>query len=491
MKYRWLLTLTMMGCAAQPLTSMGTLVVRPQFRDGTVTQAICPVYSKDSIETLTLELFAFQGGSFQTTGIQRTLNNAQLDNPLVFSNLKGNTTYRVKAYAYAAGGLQINASDAGSYVDIIVDQDDRPAIGLLPIQLDDKVFNGQASSTINLISGTYLPVASESMALTRLEGVVTTLAGNGNMALVDGVGSSASFKTPTGLTIDPQGNLYTVEWDSHSVRKITPNGVVTTLAGCGSAGYVDGNGTAAAFYHPHDIISDGQGNLFVADHGNNRIRKIDSNGVVTTWAGSGSNGSANGIGTNASFGSPVGITIDAAKNLYVADPDNNLIRKIAPDRTVTTFVGSGRVGFSNGVGTAVSFHTPSNLAFDSQGNLYVGERGNNSIRKITPAGVVSTFAGSGVAGYVEGVASTARFNNPSGMVFDKYGNMYVADRVNNCIREITPGGMVSTVAGNGVYGLVDGTGYSARHGQPYGLVQDAQGNLFCADISCHAIRKLR
>lgn len=491
MKYRWLLTLTLLGCAAQSLTPTGTLVVKSQIQGGAISQTLRSIYTKDSVDRLTLELFAFSGGSFQTTGLQKTLLNAQLDNPIVFTNLKGQTTYRIKAYAYASGSVQINTSDPNSYVDITVVQDDRPTVGVLPIKLDDQPFDGRATSSINLIPGVYLPVGSESMIVPGVEGIVTTLAGTASMAFLDGTGSSARFMTPTGLTIDGQGNLYTVEWDSHSVRKITPSGVVTTIAGNGSYGYANGNGTAAMFYHPHDIICDGSGNLFVADSYNNCIRKIDSNGVVTTWAGNISNGSSNGVGTNASFACPIGITIDAAKNLYVADAGNNLIRKIAPDRAVTTFAGSGRSGFTNGVGTSVAFTTPSNMVFDALGNLYLGERGNDSIRKITPEGVVSTFAGAGVAGYYDGVASIARFSDPSGMVFDKYGNMYVADRINNAIRKISPNGMVTTIAGNGVSGEVDGTGYSARLSQPYGLVQDAQGNLFFADISGFAIRKLR
>src|SRR5690606_23616523 len=185
-------------------------------------------------------------------------------------------------------------------------------------------------------------------------------------------------------------------------------------------------------------------------------------GMVSTFAGSGAIGAANGTGTAASFNQPSGGVFDAAGNLYIADIFNHRIRKITPGGVVSTFAGSGAVGSTNGTGTAASFNKPYRLAKDGAGNIYVTDRGGNKIRKITPAGMVSTLAGSGVKGLADGSASTAAFNDPSGIAVDGSGNVYVSEQGNHRVRKITPSGVVSTLAGSGTTGSVNGTGGSAR-----------------------------
>ena len=211
---------------------------------------------------------------------------------------------------------------------------------------------------------------------------VTTFAGSGSAGSADGTGTAASFYKPSGVAVDGSGNVYVAEYYNHLIRKITSAGVVTTLAGSGSAGSANGTGTAASFYRPYGVAVDGNGNVYVADYYNHLIRKITSAGVVTTLAGSGSQGSADGTGTAASFYNPSGVAVDGSGNVYVADRSNHLIRKITSADVVTTLAGSGSQGSANGTGTAASFTLPYGVAVDASGNVYVADSGNNLIRKI-------------------------------------------------------------------------------------------------------------
>jgi sugar lactone lactonase YvrE len=231
--------------------------------------------------------------------------------------------------------------------------------------------------------------------------------------------------------------VYVADSGNNKIRKITSAGVVTTLAGSGSIGSADGVASSASFAGLSGVAVDSSGNVYAADSSNFKIRKITSTGVVTTLAGSGSIGSADGSASSASFTSLTGIAVDSSGNVYVADGDKHKIRKITSTGEVTTFAGSGVDASIDGIGTAASFNYPSGLAIDSIGDVYVADTGNNKIRKITPTGVVSTLAGSGVQGLVDGIGTSARFNLPKGVVVDSAGNLYVADPYNNKIRKIT------------------------------------------------------
>jgi sugar lactone lactonase YvrE len=243
--------------------------------------------------------------------------------------------------------------------------------------------------------------------------------------------------------------VFVADTGNNEIREITPAGVVTTLAGSTSAGSGDGTGSAAGFNSPSGVAVDASGNVFVADSGNNKIRKITPAGIVTTLAGSGAYGSADGVGRSASFYGPVGVAVDASGNVYVADQTNNEIRKITPAGVVTTLAGSIAAGSADGTSSAASFNNPSGVAVDASSNVYVADTGNNEIREITPAGVVTTLAGSGAYGSADGTGSSASFNDPFGVAVDASGNVYVADIYNFEIRKITPAGVVSTVVGSG------------------------------------------
>ena len=247
--------------------------------------------------------------------------------------------------------------------------------------------------------------------------------------------------TRQGWTVDGDGNLYVADTYNNTIRKVTPAGVVTTVAGSGSYGSDDGTGTAASFANPVGVAVDGDGNLYVADTNNNTIRKVTPAGVVTTFAGSGSYGSDDGTGTAASFNKPQGVVFGGDGNLYVADTYNNTIRKVTPAGEVTTFAGSGSSGSDDGTGTAASFNEPVGVAVDGDGNLYVADARNRTIRKVTPAGEVTTLAGSaGSQGSINGIGPAARFVYPTGVAFGGDGNLYVADSNDSKIRKVTPAG---------------------------------------------------
>jgi hypothetical protein len=371
------------------------------------------------------------------------------------------------------------------------------------------------------------------------EGAVSTLAGSpGQSGSADGAGSAARFNNPFAVAVDGAGNLYVADSENHTIRKITSAGEVTTLAGSpGLVGSANGTGSVARFYRPQGIATDAHGNIYVANTGHSTIRKITPTGTVTLLAGiAGWCAGDDGIGDSASFCAPTGLVVDSGGNIYVADRDNYTIRKIAPGAVVSTVAGLARYnGSNNGVGNMARFDNPWGVAADMMGTLYVTDANNHTVRKITPAAVVSTFAGSagffdhptGVAedslgkvyvgdtfnrtirkitpqgvvslwagavrqgGSNDGTGTEARFASPTSLASDAADNLYVADEYNHTIRKITSAGLVSTLAGlAGASGSNDGTGSSARFNRPAGVAVDSAGNVYVADRFNHTIRKI-
>jgi sugar lactone lactonase YvrE len=325
--------------------------------------------------------------------------------------------------------------------------------------------------------------------------MVTTIAGsNGISGSADGTASAARFNGPLGMAVDSAANVYLADYYNGTIREITPGGTVTTLAGSASAGSGDGANATARFNFPSSVALDSSSNLYVADSANSTIRKITPNGQVTTFAGSpGVFGSLDNSGTNAVLNGPRSVAIDSANNVYVADALNHTIRKITPLGAVSTFAGSaGNPGTVDGQGTNAQFGGPQGIAVDSSNNVYVADTLNHTIRVITPAGSVSTLAGlAGSFGSADGTNSAARFNSPQGVAVDASGNVYVADFLNHEIREITPAGSVSTLAGlAGVWGSADGTNNTARFFEPQNVAVDANGYVYVSDSGNQTVRVL-
>ncbi|WP_259069325.1 putative Ig domain-containing protein [Mucilaginibacter sp. X4EP1] len=325
-------------------------------------------------------------------------------------------------------------------------------------------------------------------------GQTITFAGNGTATSLNGTGTAAEFSQPFGVVIDPSGNLYVTDGGSSVIRKITSSGVATSPYGNFSNGYINGTGNNASFWNPSGIALDAGGNLYVSEIYGQKIRLITSAGTVSLMAGPNTlfaaSGYIDGPASGAEFNNPSGVAVDGSGNVYVADVNNNVIRVINTAGTVSTFAGNGASGSLNGTGTAATFNRPTGLVFDIQGNLYVAEINNNIIRKITTRGVVSTFAGNGASGAVNGSLTGSSFFAPRAITIDASGNIYVADSGNNLIRKISSDGIVSTVAGNGTAGSADGTGAAASFNNPSGVAVDASGNLYVTDLGNNKIRKI-
>ncbi len=316
--------------------------------------------------------------------------------------------------------------------------------------------------------------------------------GRGN---ADGPLSAARFYVPSGIAFDGSGNAYVADSGNLTIRKITISGMVSTLAGeSGMRGFKDGSGAAAQFNGPNSVAVDGEGNVFVADFGNHTIRKVSPDGIVTTLAGkAGETGDADGQGGDARFHYPAGVAVDTAGNVYVTDVVNQTIRQITEQGEVFTLAGSrGLVGSTDGSGPAARFNRPMGITLDREGNLYVADTGNHLVRKILRGGAVTTMGGkAGSPGSADGLAADSKFNEPYGVAVNESGDVYVADSGNHTIRIIHAAGTVGTIAGRvGEAECRDGSGPDARFSKPVGLAMDHTGHLLVAETGSFALRKL-
>ena len=313
---------------------------------------------------------------------------------------------------------------------------------------------------------------------------------NNGQGSADGASSVAQFNIPQGIAFDAAGNLYVADSANHRIRVVSPSGIVSTLAGS-TPGNVDGTTANAKFNYPGGVAVDSSGNVFVADSDNHSIRKITPGGAVSTFAGSTSGvaGATNGTGTAARFNYPEDIAIDSVGNIYVADTYNHTIRKINSAGVVTSLAGQYS-GFNDGTGTAASFSYPQQLSVDLAGNVYVADTNNCAIRIVSPAGVVTTLAGSATCGDQDGIGSAAKLNRPNAIVLGNDNAVYITDTNNNKIKRVLLDGTVTTIAGNGGQGNTNGAGEVAQFSYPAGIAFDVSGNIYVSDQLNNGIRKL-
>jgi hypothetical protein len=327
----------------------------------------------------------------------------------------------------------------------------------------------------------------------RLEQNLTTFAGSGTTGSDDANGTAASFNAPYKMAIDSNGNIFVADKSNHKIRKITPDGVVSTFAGSGSAGSSDGIGTAASFNFPYGVAVDNNDNIYVADSFNHTIRKITTDGNVTTIAGTiGTSGYQDGTGSGAKFNQPQGLTVANDGTIYVADTSNRRIRKVTQAGVVTTLTGDGAFDSDDGPASTASFYNPADVEIDNQGNIIVADKDNHIIRKVTTDGNVTTIAGiGGTSGSTDGEALSSTFKNPEGLTIASDGTIYVADSYNFVIRKITPNGTVSTIAGiAGSSTSVDGNLSVAKFTTPVDIVIGLDENLYISQIGVPKIRKI-
>jgi sugar lactone lactonase YvrE len=340
-------------------------------------------------------------------------------------------------------------------------------------------------------------------AITRVA-TINSIAGNGTAGYLGdgGPATSAELNGPYGLAIDNAGNLYIADPANNRVRKVAlGTGIISTFAGNGTAGYSGDNGpaTSAELKVPVGMALDGAGNLYIADEGNSVIRKVNASGTITTMAGNNTVGYSgdNGLATSASLYAPSGVAVDNSGNLYIADTGNNRIREVAAATgIITTIAGTGTAGYSGDNGAAVSatLNKPSAVVEGSTGNLYVLDTGNNVVRLVNTTGTITTIAGNGTAGYSgdDGPATGATLHTPYGLNIDSSGNLYIADSANNVVRMVSTAGIISTIAGNGTAGYSgdNGAAISATLDNPQGVTVDNQGNVYISDQSNNRVREV-
>ncbi|GEM_PF-5051319 len=532
------LSLALVGCAGlnlpaanvevvgQARVSHARVVLQPNVTPARGLQAVISPYTATSIDRLdVLPYVQTTPGTFlplsASTGLATDLADPaamlrvtqsspsiNVTRPIVLDSLQPNATYRFYARAYDSQGTLISSNDSGSYVELVVGNEDRPTVGALPIKLVDRTFAGSTTVRLAATGDTSRLNVVTTNVFTVVDGVDVELA---DSAATTSVGLHPDTVTLTNLQANSTYRVKASALDASASVLATasvdvvvtnddapapvtltlampsPSVTVTTFAGLATlAGMADDIASDAQFNGPSRVAVDGAGDLYVSDNNNNAIRKIDaSTDQVSTV-----------VAANGGLNSPMGIVADGSGNLYVADSVNRVIRKIViATGAMTTLAGQfGISGSANGTGTAASFARPYGLAADGSGNLYVTDRNNHTIRKIVIAtGVVTTLAGTaGTSGSTNGTGAAATFDSPYGVAADGSGNLYVTDNDNHTIRKIVIAtGAVTTLAGTaGTSGSTDGTSAAATFDSPKDVALDGSGNLYVSDSGNHIIRKI-
>ena len=332
------------------------------------------------------------------------------------------------------------------------------------------------------------------------DGIITTFAGGGTGGLGDGGPAVQAQLSPSGVAVDAKGNVYIADYSNSRIRRVGPDGIITTIAGTGTQGFSGDGGPAvqAQLNLPTGVAVDAKGNVYIADYSNSRIRRVGPDGIITTFAGTDTRGFSGdrGPAVQARLNSPRSVAVDAKGNVYIADYSNSRIRRVGPDGIITTFAGTGSPGFSGDGGPAVQaqLYNPSGMAVDANGVVYIADRDNDRIRRVGPDGMITTFAGTGFPGFSEdGIpAVQARLFRPVGVAVDAKGNIYISDTQYHRIRRVGPDSIITTLAGTGTKGF-SGDGGPAVQAQlnfPTGVVVDANGNVYISDNQNHRVRRV-
>lgn len=342
-----------------------------------------------------------------------------------------------------------------------------------------------------------------SVSFTSYSQIISTIAGDSAQGFSGdgGQATAAELNYPYGVAVDASGNVYITDGSNERIRVVNTSGIISTFAGIGGGGGFYGDGgpaTAAELYLPECITLDALGNVYFADQTNQRIRTVNTAGIINTIAGNGitSYSGDGGPATAAELHAPAGVALDASGNIYIADLGNQRIRIVNTSGIISTFAGNGAQGFygDGGQATAAELNRPSAVALDASGNLYIAEAGNNRIRKVNTSGIISTIAGNGTGNFSGdgGPATDAEINNPFDVTIDTSGNIYIADHGNNRIRMVNTTGIINTIAGNGTanYSGDGGPATAAELKSPYGVAVDASNNIYIGDSFNQRIRKL-
>ncbi len=331
-------------------------------------------------------------------------------------------------------------------------------------------------------------------------GIISTVVGGSLGFSGDGgIATNAQVNKPYGVAVDTTGNMFIADTFNHRVRKVDTNGFISTVAGNGTAAFSGDGGAAtnASLNQPYAVTSDNFGNLFIAEYGNNRVRKVDTNGVISTLAGGGSSLGDGGKATNAQIQRAVGVAVDLAGNFFIADMVNHRIRKVDTNGIISTVAGTGVSGYTGdgGAATNAKLNSPFGLTLDNSGNLFIADSSNHRIRVLNTNGIITTVAGNGSGGAFAGdggQATNATLSTPQGIFVDTFGFLYIVDYAHYRIRQVDPTGIMTTVAGFGASSPIGDGGYATNAGvyAPEGVALDNSGNLFIADSSNHRIRKV-
>ena len=411
-------------------------------------------------------------------------------------------TFGVSSGAPAAFDTDANGESWGTYLVAYDPNAPRPAYDLAGVSLSSTIEPAPTGVVRMEISTDpdFSPTVSTYAATTRpVEDPATNSPAGADPGAENGPRAYASFRQPSSIAKDTTGNLFIADTGNHQIRMIDSSGTASTIAGS-EFGFLDGLGPSARFKFPTAIAIGRDNNLYVADTFNHSIRKLTrpaapgGTWTVTTLAGTGEAGYFDGAGTIARFSRPEGLTVDSFGGIFVADSANHRIRRITPDGIVRTHAGEGSIGTTDGAKTSARFNYPTGMAFDNDGNLFIADRDNHLIRRIAAgsAGAVSTIAGiGGQPGFVDATGTDAQFNAPVAITMDANNNLYVADKTNRRIRKITIATTeVSTIAGNGVDGARNGIANTATFRCPTSLILDRTGNLIVADRDAHALRRI-